>query len=607
MKRPTIYKISLIAIIILAIIVFVCLFIEPLYSALFAISLGIFVVTAIVTKAHMKLENQGSDLHSTVIDEHKDDVKVLDNGEIRYYKSWQCLDSTGKSDEEAKVLTYRDDSRYFHLSMSCYKKQAYKNTFDGWVAMSLLEAKNKGLTLCPECYFDSLSEKEKLEYILDDREFLVVRLTASGNEEAQSTLCYTNVAEYVFIEYDYEKSKFFVMDKYDNRLGALSQATLNKLGMSQAEIENLTCCIYNIDINDNDKFVCDVALVLGEKQQYLENEPKIETKNNQKNTTNLMQNSKKPIFDETIDRCTALEEIKRIDYIGEAIPKNARVVTLMNNHTFSAEDFLAVYGYQVHKTAKMEYYFFLDKSREMQDENGNTIYPAIKITAKTIVHFPDLTTEEAQKYIAISYAERASKNYSVPAEEIDDIFHYRLGRYLYEEYQRIAKSDYCVIDIETTGLDRIDDQIIEISALRVRNDEIIDTFTQLIKPTIPIPASATAINGITNKMVANAPALKEVLLGFVEFVGNDIVVGHNIDRFDLEFINIACDNELGKSFDNVSIDTLQLARSTFNLVSNYQLATLCRELGITQSEHRAEADCISTKYLYDKIKESRKI
>lgn len=178
-----------------------------------------------------------------------------------------------------------------------------------------------------------------------------------------------------------------------------------------------------------------------------------------------------------------------------------------------------------------------------------------------------------------------------------------LKEHFYIELQKLIKNDYCVIDIETTGLSRTSDQIIEISSLRVRNNEIVDTFTELVKSTIPIAASATEINGITNEMVKNAPTINEVILSFLEFVGNDIVIGHNIANFDLEFITRVCNNELSKPFSNNYIDTYPLAKITFNDMYNYKLSTLCKELGITQPKHRAKADCISTKELYDKIKQ----
>ncbi len=372
--------------------------------------------------------------------------------------------------------------------------------------------------------------------------------------------------------------RYIVVNRYGNKLGLLTESTVKKFQNNKFEIENLKCYVFNKKF-DNNNYICDIVIIL--------------------NKTNYI--TKNTLW-ETHEKCTPLNDIIRIDYAGEAIPQNAKIVTLKNKHKFCSEDFLSVYGYQTHKTAKSEYFYFLDKSRTNIDVTGNKIYPTIKVSAKTISHFPDLTSEEAKKYIAISYAERASKNYVVPAEEINDITHYRNGQFLYERQNKILKSDYCVIDIETTGLNRQKDQIIEISALRVRNNKITDTFTKLVKPTVPIPYSATKINGITDEMVKNAPTIKEVISQFVEFVDDDIVIGHNICDFDLEFINNACTKELDKTFDNDFLDTYILARNTFIGMPNYKLATLCHELGITQSKHRAESDCISTKELFDKIK-----
>lgn len=540
-------------------------------------------------------------------DPHKYDIKVLENGETRYFRSWNFVDNSGKTDEEAKALIYKGDDRFYHLCPSCFEKQSYKDTFDCWGMISLSDAKNRGLTMCPKCAYEMLSNEEKRELILKDADYIIVKLTASGNEKSQNALSYHSIADYVDIEYDFEKEKYFVTDNCLEKIGALPQSVLKKIEdkgfyYDNIKIQTLTCCIYNIEINDNDKYVCEIAIIVGDKPK----DPGVLQDKGANNTDNKTVDSnvitKRALFKENTDKCTKLNDIIRIDYDGEAVPKNASVVTLRNKHKFAAKDYLEVFGYQTHKTAKKEYFFFLDKSRKKKDETGETVYPAIKITAETISHIPDLSTDEAKKYISMSVKERNSRDYVVSAEEVDDLTHYYMGQHLYEEEQKISKIDYCVVDVETTGLNRVDDQIIEISALRVRNNIIVDTFTQLIKPTILIPASATAINGITNEMVAHAPSLKEVIRAFVEFVGDDIVIGHNIRDFDYEFIYRACKSELGKSFNNDYIDTLLLARNTFYEVSNYKLPTLCKELGIIKSEHRAEADCISTKELYDIIK-----
>src|SRR5699024_10738657 len=82
--------------------------------------------------------------------------------------------------------------------------------------------------------------------------------------------------------------------------------------------------------------------------------------------------------------------------------------------------------------------------------------------------------------------------------------------------------NYTVFDIETTGLDSKYDEIIEIGALKIKNNKIIDQFSFLIKPTSPIGEFITELTGITNEMVSDAPNINEILPKFLEFIGDDI-------------------------------------------------------------------------------------
>ena len=95
--------------------------------------------------------------------------------------------------------------------------------------------------------------------------------------------------------------------------------------------------------------------------------------------------------------------------------------------------------------------------------------------------------------------------------------------------------DYTVVDIETTGLSPDKCEIIEISALKVRNDEIVDTFSTLIKPSKRIDPFIVRLTGITDEMVAEAPKIRAVLPAFMEFVAEDFILGHNVN-FDINFI-----------------------------------------------------------------------
>ena len=96
--------------------------------------------------------------------------------------------------------------------------------------------------------------------------------------------------------------------------------------------------------------------------------------------------------------------------------------------------------------------------------------------------------------------------------------------------------EYVLFDIETTGLSPATDEIIELSAVKVSRGDIIDTFDTLIRPNRKIPRSATAINGITNDMVRDAPTLEQKLPAFLDFIRGYKLVGHNIHTFDTGFI-----------------------------------------------------------------------
>ena len=97
-------------------------------------------------------------------------------------------------------------------------------------------------------------------------------------------------------------------------------------------------------------------------------------------------------------------------------------------------------------------------------------------------------------------------------------------------------NEYVIFDLETTGLYPDSDAIIEISALKVEDGEIIDEFSTLVNPCIHIPFDASSVNGIVDDMVKDAPKIEEALKDFIAFVGNNVLMGHNIKRFDLPFI-----------------------------------------------------------------------
>lgn len=162
--------------------------------------------------------------------------------------------------------------------------------------------------------------------------------------------------------------------------------------------------------------------------------------------------------------------------------------------------------------------------------------------------------------------------------------------------------NFTIIDIETTGLSPDFDEIIEISAVKVRNDEIIDKLTSLIKPEDEIDDFITELTGITNDMLKNAPELDSVIDKFIDFIGTDIIVGHNVN-FDINFLYDNIKMLRNKKFFNDFVDTLRLSKKVYQL-ENYKLTTICDYLKIdTQNSHRAEKDCLNTFSIYKDIKQ----
>lgn len=167
----------------------------------------------------------------------------------------------------------------------------------------------------------------------------------------------------------------------------------------------------------------------------------------------------------------------------------------------------------------------------------------------------------------------------------------------------IVCKDYVVLDIETTGLDTRYDEIIELAAMRIRAGKQQDVFQSLIKPRHEIDDFISELTGITNEMVENAPKIHDALPNFLEFIGNDIVVGHNV-HFDINFIYDNTLRTMDKPFSNDFIDTMRLARKVFPNMPNHKLTTLAKQLNLSATPtHRALNDCNTTLDLYCTILE----
>ncbi len=164
--------------------------------------------------------------------------------------------------------------------------------------------------------------------------------------------------------------------------------------------------------------------------------------------------------------------------------------------------------------------------------------------------------------------------------------------------------DYVIFDLETTGISCKTDEVVEISAVKVQGGEIVEEFSSLVNPGIAIPYQASRVNGITDDMVEDSPSFDVVLKDFIEFVGDAILVGHNIHTFDMKFIQRDAEKYYGKVLANDYIDTYHLARLYLPEMKHHTLVDLAEHYGINSlGAHRALCDCMMNQKVFEHLKD----
>lgn len=162
--------------------------------------------------------------------------------------------------------------------------------------------------------------------------------------------------------------------------------------------------------------------------------------------------------------------------------------------------------------------------------------------------------------------------------------------------------DYTIIDLETTGYSPRYDEIIEVAGLKIKSGVVVKSFQQLIRPENEIDNYITELTGITQEMLENALSGESVLVDFLNFIENDIIIGHNIN-FDINFLY---DNSLllfNKPVSNDFVDTLRMSRLLFPQLEHHRLSDMTNFFNINvKNFHRALDDCYSAFYLFESIK-----
>ena len=166
-------------------------------------------------------------------------------------------------------------------------------------------------------------------------------------------------------------------------------------------------------------------------------------------------------------------------------------------------------------------------------------------------------------------------------------------------------SDYTMLDIETTGLNPYRDHVTELGAVKVRANKVVDEFSQLVvyPRSNHVPSFITKLNGITEDLLLEkGKPVKEAMIAFRTFIGDDIVVGYNVN-FDLNFLY-----DLARKFhlpelSNNYVDVLRLARVYYPQQHN-RLLDCIQRAGIAQVEqHHGLADSLDTKKVYDDFRQ----
>jgi DNA polymerase III subunit epsilon len=165
----------------------------------------------------------------------------------------------------------------------------------------------------------------------------------------------------------------------------------------------------------------------------------------------------------------------------------------------------------------------------------------------------------------------------------------------------LATLDCVVFDTETTGLNPLQgDEIVSLSAVRIRRGKLLtaDNFHALVNPGRPIPPESSKFHGIVDEAVRGSPALSEVLPKFGEYVGDAVLVGHNV-AFDKKFLELAAAKYRLPSLENPILDTLFLSYGLHGDFEGHHLDAVAERLGVpVVGRHTSQGDSRMTAEIF---------
>lgn len=158
----------------------------------------------------------------------------------------------------------------------------------------------------------------------------------------------------------------------------------------------------------------------------------------------------------------------------------------------------------------------------------------------------------------------------------------------------LESGPFTIVDIETTGLNPISNEIIEIGAIKVQGGEVKDIFNKLIKPSSNLSDEIIGLTGITEEMLEGCPKISDVLPEFLDFISGQTLIAHNAD-FDIPFLREHISRALKRDLSNKTVCTLKTSRALLPNLSNHKLHTIAAYYKIPISgRHRAIGDAEAT-------------
>ena len=193
--------------------------------------------------------------------------------------------------------------------------------------------------------------------------------------------------------------------------------------------------------------------------------------------------------------------------------------------------------------------------------------------------------------------------YGVEANVVDD----GIPLVYNENHAVLLDNTYVIFDVETTGLSAIYDKVIELSAVKMKDGEVLERFDEFIDPGFPLSEQTTNLTSITDEMVHGSKSEEEVFKMFKDFCDGCIIAGHNVS-FDMGFMNTGYRRHNMSEITEPVIDTLPLARFLYPHMRGYRLNTLSKKFKVAlEHHHRANYDAEATGHLlYKFLKDGEK-